>query len=184
MWQYNHTPCSDELYHYGVQGMKWGKRKFQERGGSYTKKGLEVFDRKMKAYETADAKVKSLKKTGDKDAYRMAKGERREAKRVLNKSYAQVKRDYQADKGKNLYESGKTITGNLAVNAYAQGAIVIGSRIAQRIIASKTGNLRVANIAGNAIGIGGTVVNGILAGKTAAENKKLRAYYGHSRTVR
>ena len=26
MWQYNHIKYETELYHYGVQGMRWGHR--------------------------------------------------------------------------------------------------------------------------------------------------------------
>ena len=174
---------NNELYHYGVLGMKWGRRKYANSEGSYAKKGLAIFDKKMQDYESASQKVKNLK-GGDKNEYKQAKGEHKIAKGQLDKSYKQLKRDALADKGKRLYESGKTITGNMNVNAIAQGAIILGSRIANPIIAKYARSQKVANIATSTIAIGGTVVNAALAIKTSVENKRLRAYYGHSRSVR
>ena len=36
MWEYNYT---DELYHHGIKGQKWGVRRFQNEDGSLTPEG-------------------------------------------------------------------------------------------------------------------------------------------------
>lgn len=41
MWQYNY---SDELCHYGVLGMKWGVRRYQNKDGSLTPKGKKRYN--------------------------------------------------------------------------------------------------------------------------------------------
>ena len=52
MWEYNYTQYPDELYHYGVLGMKWGKRK-----NTYSDK--EISDYRKKKIAEAPTKAES-----------------------------------------------------------------------------------------------------------------------------
>lgn len=177
MWTYN----TNELYHYSVLGMKWGVRRYQKNPGSYTRRGLKKYEEASDEYQSRREKFKKAKDSKNREDIKTARREVKNSKKELNKSYAQLAMDKRADQGKRLYAKGKTISGNLKMNAIAQIGVIAGSKITQSILSSH-GNQKLAFIASNAVGIGGTVVNAILAGKTIHDNRRLRAYYSHFRS--
>ena len=60
MWQYQNT---DELYHHGVLGMKWGVRRYQNEDGSLTSAGKKRIREKDTSNWSEDAKkFNTLKK--------------------------------------------------------------------------------------------------------------------------
>ncbi len=150
--------------------MKWGVRRYQNYDGSYTKRGLQRYEKAKADYDVARENRKNGTATR-KDV--------KVAKKAMSKAYDRLKRDKLADEGKELYAKGKTITSNTTNLYAAEAGIILGTRVVNKMLQTN-GNTKVANISSTAIAVGGTAVNLLMASKANWENKRLRAYYSHS----
>ena len=82
---------SSELYHFGVKGMKWGRRRYQNKDGSLTAAGRKRYDRdaKEKGWTIGDDGVarsggKKNRKVEDPNADRWVKEDLERTKRLAD----------------------------------------------------------------------------------------------------
>lgn len=107
-WQF---VSESKLQHWGVKGMKWGVRRYQNYDGSYTKAGLKRYNAAMDLYGKRLSEYKTAKTSGATgDALRLKKAKVKEAKSNVKKHYKHLKQDKLGDKGKILYSEGRRIT--------------------------------------------------------------------------
>lgn len=184
----------NELMHYGVLGMRWGVRRYQNSNGSYTQAGLARYRKAEEGYTDAkdihDATKKMYKasKRGGsvsinghdvvigKSVVKQAKAEKKLAKQQMNLAYKQLKKDAKADKGKERYNSGQTITGrSAATNALASTGSLLLSGSAYLKMAGNDKYVAPMATAGAAL-MGGAFIKGAL---DSHGDRQLRAYYGH-----
>lgn len=173
------------LYHHGIKGMRWGVRRFQNYDGTYTQQGLKRYSDHEKVYKKADSKVKSLKaqrrydkSSVSKSSISKAKAERSAAKRSLSKSYDQLKLDNKADKGKILYQKGRTI-GKNAEGVDARRKAIIGATALMNTALFQMEATKETAIPANLVSLGMTAANELYGVKVRSDDAKMRAYWHH-----
>lgn len=186
---------SNELYHHGIKGQKWGVRRYQNYDGSYTRAGMKRYNDSLENYNHQVERLKEAKKSGNKADITNAKVATKLAKNKLNKDYNHLKLDKRGDKGKALYSQGYTITGKNQVldmmtkvgglSVAAVGISKFGGNIAvggvslpippgiKDTVNKYAKEITLAGTALTAAGAAGQIV-------TANKDRNLRAYYTHT----
>ena len=138
---------TNELYHHGIKGQRWGIRRFQNEDGSYTAAG-----KKRRAENYSDTQRTRDRKIYGKGAERRINNRMLKGESIQSARHNEVVRKQRIDSAKEI---GKTT---------AKAALVVGAPIAVSKYLQKKGySFKMADSIGDeAINIGRQVINAML----------------------
>lgn len=153
-----------------------GVRRFQNKDGSYTKRGLARYNESVEKYRRAESGYKEAKRSGDKQAIRTTKAALKSAKEQANHDYNRLKNDSRADKGKELYKSWDSVKSTYNREAIGIQLASTGALVALRLLARKFGDTPLWKISWNTIAIGATALNVGLVLRGTRDVRNLREF--------
>lgn len=170
-----------ELEHYGVKGMKWGVRRYQNVDGTYTLAGKERYKETREKLDNARANVKAARKSGSKENLIKAKNERNRAYRENLKARLTLNKAKSIDRGERIDKAGATMFGVKARGVVNAMDIEATRRVGQWIIDSKISNQKVRNLSTTALSAGSLWLQTVNAATTSNMTRDLYNYRHRSK---
>lgn len=143
---------NDTIYHFGIKGMKWGRRRFQNKDGSLTPAGKKRYGDGLSDSDSSTAKppTMTIKRPGSssskKKVSEMTDDELRSRINRLNmeKQYAQLTKELSGESTSTpKQDKGKSFVRELSSRAVSNVLIPAGEEIGRQLVRSylaKNGN--------------------------------------------
>lgn len=143
---------NDTIYHFGIKGMKWGRRRFQNKDGSLTPAGKQRYKEESSDSDSSTAKppTMTIKRPGSssskKKVSEMTDDELRSRINRLNmeKQYAQLTKELSGESASTpKQDKGKSFVRELSSRAVSNVLIPAGEEIGRQLVRSylaKNGN--------------------------------------------